>query len=90
MSQWFSRVRNAFIWTYANEAPRGFVAAIVSLWSVGVFSWLVIHATMQLFGPTPPQIGPGAATAYGALLASGLAGSWGFFMWARGREVNTP
>lgn len=83
---WLRRVRSALIWTAANEAPHGIIAALVSLWTVAFMSALVWEVTMRLFGDSPPDIGAGAATAYTALLGTGLAGAWAFFRWARGAE----
>jgi len=69
-----------------SEAPRGFVAALVALWTVCFMSALVWEVTMRLFGPESPDVGAGAATAYATLLGTGLAGAWAFFRWAQKRK----
>lgn len=81
---WLRRIRSALVWTAANEAPRGFIAAAVTLWTVAFMSALVWDVTMRVFSDSPPDIGAGAATAYATLLGTGLAGAWAFFRWARG------
>jgi len=58
---------------------------LLATWGVLLMSTLATVATWALFVREPaPDIGMGAATAYGALLGTGLAGAWAFFRWARG------
>lgn len=83
MTQWVRRMRSAIIWTAAREAPRGVIAALVSLWTVAFMSALVWEVTMRVFSDNSPSVTAGAATAYAALLGTGLAGAWAFFRWAR-------
>lgn len=85
---WVRRLRSVFVWTAANEAPHGFIAAVVSLWTVAFMSVLVYETTDRMFQDIS-QITAAAAAAYATLLGTGLAGAWAFFRWARGAE-NAP
>lgn len=85
MTQWVKRLRSAFIWTVAREAPRGFIVTIIILYTVGFMSALVWELSMRVFSDTPPDVPMGTATAYGTVIGSGLAGAWALFRWGFSR-----
>lgn len=83
MKRW---VRHLSLWELASSAPRWVITRWLTFWGVGVVSAMSLWATWRMFGGNPPDIGMGAAAAYGTLLGAGVGGAVAFYKWARESE----